>query len=103
MTIFKQELREVDPYRLDNMDTYSNILYVKECKGALSFLAHSAVTSNKYQPQTCCIVGNYYSLKGKHEKVGNLYTRSILTRELIHQPHCSISLHLLLQKKGLID
>jgi hypothetical protein len=29
-----------DPYRLDNMDTYSNILYVKEQKTLLSFLAH---------------------------------------------------------------
>ena len=27
-----QELREMDPYRLENMDTYSNILYVKELK-----------------------------------------------------------------------
>lgn len=24
---------------------------------------------NRYRPETCCIVGNYYSLRGQHEKV----------------------------------
>jgi hypothetical protein len=41
--------------------------YVKECKPELSHLAHNAVRSNRYRPETCCIVGNYYSLKGQHE------------------------------------
>ena len=35
----------------------------------LSFLAHGSVLTDKYRPETCCIVGNYYSLKGCHEKV----------------------------------
>ena len=33
-------LREMDPYRLSNIDTYSNILYVKEKQADLSNLAH---------------------------------------------------------------
>ena len=52
------------------MDTYSNILYVKEQFAALSHLAHRVAAADKYRPETCCIVGNYYSLKGQHEKVG---------------------------------
>jgi len=28
VSVFSQ-LQQVDPYRLDNMDTYSNLLYVK--------------------------------------------------------------------------
>ena len=50
------------------MDTYSNILYVKEQFAALSHLAHRAAAAVKYRPETCCIIGNYYSLKGQHEK-----------------------------------
>ena len=34
-----EALSERDPHRLQNMDTYSNILYVKECKAELSYLA----------------------------------------------------------------
>jgi anaphase-promoting complex subunit 8 len=52
------------------MDTYSNILYVKEAFAPLSHLAHRVATADKYRPETCCIIGNYYSLKGQHEKVG---------------------------------
>ena len=36
---FKQ-LSEIDPYRLDNLDTYSNLLYVKEQRVELAYLAH---------------------------------------------------------------
>ena len=31
---------QVDPYRLDNLDTYSNLLYVKEQRVELAHLAH---------------------------------------------------------------
>ena len=55
------------------MDIYSNILYVKEAFAALSHLAQRAALTNKYRPETACIIGNYYSLKGQHEKVGPVY------------------------------
>jgi len=66
-----------DPHRLQNMDTYSNILYVKECKAELSYLAHTAVRSNKYRPETCCIIGNYYSLKAQHERAVLYFKRAL--------------------------
>ena len=44
------------------MDTFSNILYVKEAKRALSALAHKCVSIDKYRPESCCVIGNYYSL-----------------------------------------
>ena len=50
------------------MDIYSNILYVKENFPALSHLAHRTAVTDKYRPESCCIIGNYYSLKGLHTK-----------------------------------
>lgn len=47
----------LDPYRLDNLDTYSNILYVKELKTELADLAHTAVNIDKYRVETCCVIG----------------------------------------------
>ena len=35
---------KTDPYRIENMDVYSNILYVKESAPALSYLAHKVRT-----------------------------------------------------------
>jgi hypothetical protein len=45
------------------MDTYSNILFVKEAFAPLSHLAHRLAGSDKYTPEACCVIGNYYSLK----------------------------------------
>lgn len=43
----QQELRLNDPYRLDHMDLYANMLFVQEQKTALSHLAHQAVKIDK--------------------------------------------------------
>lgn len=90
------------------MDTYSNILYVKEARGILSVLAHNAVKVNKVQfhqfhnlffqsninifllqfcPETCCIIGNYYSMKSEHEKVVSLLAND-QHRPQQHKPVC---------------
>lgn len=63
-----QKLLEIDPYRFENMDTYSNILYIKENQGELANLALRQFDNNKYNPETCCVIGNYYSLMGEHLK-----------------------------------
>lgn len=52
-----KHLQTVDPYRLDNLDTYSNLLYVRELKTDLANLAHHAVSIDKYKVETCCVVG----------------------------------------------
>ena len=51
------KLRKIDPYRLDNMDTLSNLLYVKEMRVELAFLAHHASEIDKYRVETCCVIG----------------------------------------------
>ena len=61
-----EEVLQRDPYRLEQMDAYSNILYVKEKDAKLSFLAHNAIKWDKYRPETCCIIGNYYSVSQRH-------------------------------------
>jgi len=71
------ELCQRDPFRLEQMDVFSNILYVKESKAELSHLAHCAIRNDKYRPETCCIVGNYYSLKRQHEKAVQYFQRAL--------------------------
>lgn len=52
------KLNKQDPYRLDNLDTFSNLLYVKQLRTELSYLAHHAAEVDKYRIETCCIIGN---------------------------------------------
>jgi anaphase-promoting complex subunit 8 len=72
-----ERLMMFDPYRVENMDVYSNILYVKEDKTELSRLAHRSLQVEKYCPETCCIIGNYYSLKAKHDRAILYFQRAL--------------------------
>ncbi|CAI0549577.1 unnamed protein product, partial [Linum tenue] len=74
--IFEELLRN-DPYRVEDMDMYSNVLYAKECFSALSYLAHRVFMTDKYRPESCCIIANYYSLKGQHEKAVTYFRRAL--------------------------
>jgi len=76
VTYFKQ-LNETDPYRLDNLDTYSNLLYVKEQRVELAQLAHMTNMIDKYRTETCCVIGNYYSLRSQHEKAVVYFQRAL--------------------------
>lgn len=72
-----ERLALADPHRVETMDVYSNVLYVKEDKAELSRLAHRALTVEKYRPETCCIIGNYYSLKNKHDRAIVYFHRAL--------------------------
>uniref|UniRef100_A0A182X797 Cyclosome subunit 8 n=1 Tax=Anopheles quadriannulatus TaxID=34691 RepID=A0A182X797_ANOQN len=72
-----QHLQSVDPYRLDNLDSYSNLLFVKDMKTEMSHLAHKVVEINKYSPETCCVVGNYYSIRSDHYKAVMYFQRAL--------------------------
>ncbi|KAL6048054.1 anaphase-promoting complex component apc8 [Balamuthia mandrillaris] len=72
-----ETLQRIDPYGLELMDIYSNILYVKEEHAKLSYLAHQAHKIDKYREETCCIIGNYYSLKSEHAKAIQYFSRAL--------------------------
>jgi anaphase-promoting complex subunit 8 len=65
--LFRQLLAR-DPHRLEDMDLYSNCLFVTEARADLCALAQAAVRIDKFRFQTCCVVFNYYAMKGEHEK-----------------------------------
>ncbi|KAI9712368.1 MAG: Anaphase-promoting complex subunit 23 [Bogoriella megaspora] len=74
--IFSSLLKD-DPSRLDSLDQYSNILFVMEKGPKLAFLAQAATHTDKFRPETCCVVGNYYSLKSEHEKAVMYFRRAL--------------------------
>jgi anaphase-promoting complex subunit 8 len=66
-----------DSHRVDHLDNYSNILYVMGMRPKLAFLAQMATATDKFRPETCCVVGNYYSLKSEHEKAVMYFRRAL--------------------------
>ncbi|KAG4303449.1 hypothetical protein PCK1_000413 [Pneumocystis canis] len=72
-----EEIAKLDPHRLDDMDIYSNILFVMSKRSKLGFLAQIASATDKFRPETCCIIGNYYSLLSEHEKAVIYFRRAL--------------------------
>ncbi|CAH8672364.1 unnamed protein product [Schistosoma bovis] len=73
---FKQ-LFNACPCRLDNVDTYSNVLFVCEDSTELAYLAHHCVNLDRYRAETCCVVGNFFGLRGQHEKAVIYFRRAL--------------------------
>lgn len=71
------KLTSTHPLRLDATDTYSNILYVMEKRPKLAFLAQLATSIDKFRPETCVVVGNYYAMKSEHEKAVMYFRRAL--------------------------
>lgn len=76
--IFSKVL-ENDPYRLDDLDHYSNMLYVTEQQGKLSQLAYLVAKNDKFRAESCFIIANYYSLNGEHERAVTYYQRALIS------------------------
>ena len=74
--IWFEQVEEVDPYSYELMDVYSNILYVREEAGKLSYLAHRMFQNDKYRPETCFVLGNYHSLKNDHTRAMVYFKRA---------------------------
>ncbi|KZT11024.1 TPR-like protein [Laetiporus sulphureus 93-53] len=66
----------IDPYRIDDIDIYSNILYVTEDHLTLTKIAHEFTMIDKDRPEVCCLIGNYYSLRSEHAKAIKYFRRA---------------------------
>ncbi|KAK6209189.1 Anaphase-promoting complex subunit 8 [Pestalotiopsis sp. IQ-011] len=70
-------LLSLHPHRLDSLDHYSNILYVINARPKLAFLAHVCSSIDKFRPESCVVIGNYYSLLSLHEKAVQYFRRAL--------------------------
>ncbi|KAI8838083.1 anaphase-promoting complex subunit 8 [Chytridium lagenaria] len=64
-----------DPYTLEHADDYSHVLFVQENRSELCALAHRCNKINKFKPETCAVIGNYYGLIGEGEKAITYFRR----------------------------
>ena len=71
------QLLSLHPHRLDSLDHYSNILYILNHRPKLAFLAHLCSSIDKFRPESCVVIGNYYSLLSMHEKAVQYFRRAL--------------------------
>ncbi|XP_025423843.1 cell division cycle protein 23 homolog isoform X3 [Sipha flava] len=59
---------KLDPYRIDNFDLLSNLMYVFDNREELIALSKHVASIDRYRQETLCVLGNMYSLKCDHAK-----------------------------------
>lgn len=72
-----KRVRSSDPYRLDDMDFYSNALYVSQRRYELASLAHTANDIEPFRYETCFCLANFYSLRAQHDKAATYFARAL--------------------------
>lgn len=72
-----QQLRSLDPCRLDGLEVYSTVLWHMKKEVELSNLAQEAVGLDRHSPVAWCIMGNCFSLQKEHETALRFFQRSL--------------------------
>lgn len=70
-------VRDLEPYRLDDMDAYGNALYVSQRRYELATLAHTANEIEPFKYETCFCLANFYSLRAQHDKAAIYFSRAL--------------------------
>lgn len=70
-------VRKFEPYRTEDMEIYSTILWQLNEPVPLSYLAQQLVELDKQSPSTWCAVGNCFSLQKDHDSALKFFKRAI--------------------------
>ncbi|CAI8009131.1 Cell division cycle protein 23 homolog, partial [Geodia barretti] len=71
------DLRRNDPQRLTDLDVFSHMLFVMEKLQELTQLTQEVIKIDMYRAETCSVLGNFYSLRGNHDKAIAYFRRAI--------------------------
>ncbi|KAL1410905.1 Anaphase-promoting complex subunit 8 [Vanrija albida] len=71
-------VQQADPYRMEEVDIYSNMLYVMDKRAKLGKLAHEYAEIDRNRPEVCCLIGNYYSSRADHTKAITYFKRALM-------------------------
>ncbi|RCH78327.1 anaphase-promoting complex component apc8, partial [Rhizopus stolonifer] len=79
-----EELHKTFPSRLEDMDVFSNLLYLQNSIDRLCVLALECAKIDKYRPETCNVIANYYSLKGDMPESVEYFKRALKLNRNYH-------------------
>lgn len=74
---FFQQVRSIDPCRLDGLEVYSTVLWHMKKEVELSHLAQEAIALDRLSPISWCIMGNCFSLQKEHENALRFFQRAL--------------------------
>lgn len=70
-------IRSKDPYRVEGMEIYSNLLYVRRLRRDLSKLAYEIEKVDPFTSEANACIANSYSVRDQHSKAIIYFTRAL--------------------------
>lgn len=70
-------LRKLEPWRIQDMEVYSTLLWHMQKQVQLSFLAHELMGMQRTSPQAWIAIGNCFSLQRNHDMALKCFQRAI--------------------------
>lgn len=52
-----EAVQQLDPYRMEEVDIYSNMLYVMDKRAKLGQIAHEYAEIDRNRAEVCCLIG----------------------------------------------
>lgn len=71
------ELFQAYPWTVEYAGVYASVLFVLGKSAELSFLARRCVGINRFSAETCLVLGNMWSLAGRHEQAVASFRRAL--------------------------
>lgn len=75
-----EALLSAHPRRLQDLHHYSDVLYVKEDRARLAWLARHALGIDAFRAETQCVLGNLHALHGRHDAAIACFQRALRLR-----------------------
>ncbi|KAI9344194.1 hypothetical protein DFJ73DRAFT_840452 [Zopfochytrium polystomum] len=63
-----KSLYQENPYLLDMADNYSDVLYTMQCRVELNAFVQRCDKIDRFRPETCCAIANFFALRGEYPK-----------------------------------
>jgi anaphase-promoting complex subunit 8 len=54
-------VQQLDPYRMEEVDIFSNMLYVMDKRAKLGKLAHEYAEIDRNRAEVCCLIGECHA------------------------------------------
>lgn len=81
---FFNQVRQLEPQRIDLMEMYSTVLWHLSSEVQLSTLAQDLVTEDRNSPAAWCATGNLFSAQTEHETAIKFFQRAIQVDQNFH-------------------
>ncbi|KND04973.1 anaphase promoting complex subunit CDC23 [Spizellomyces punctatus DAOM BR117] len=75
-----EDYREQEPFSLEYVDVQSHILFTIQDSTKLSVLAQKSFALDRYRPETCIAIGNYFSTRRDHFRALDYFQRALKLR-----------------------